>query len=73
MKRRDKDVADSVLPRMGRERKGRTGMRRCALAERENYVWVIYMYVSRHIYIIYVVDENNDSAARVQWVSLEIN
>lgn len=45
-------------------------MRRCALAERENYVWVLYIYVciSKYIYIImYVVDENNDSAARVQW------
>lgn len=78
MKRQDEEMADSVLPRTGGE-EGTIGMRRCALAERENYVWVIYIYIYINIcmyldiYIMYVVDENNDSAARVQWVSLEIN
>lgn len=35
--------SDSVLPRTGW--KGGQEMRRCALAERENYVWVIYKYI----------------------------
>lgn len=55
MKRQDKEMADSVLPRTGGE-EGTIGMRRCALAERENYVWVIYIYIYIYKYICMYLD-----------------